>query len=79
MDIGFETFESGFTDLDVDVEDVEFKRIKKFDRIWKFSEGGSICYHVIHENIIYFGAMDGYVYAIDFKTREVLWRFKTSQ
>lgn len=75
MDIGFEGFES--SDFETELEDVELKRIKKFDRIWKFSEGGSICYHVLHDNVVYFGAMDGYVYAVNFETGDVIWKFKT--
>lgn len=73
MDFGFES-----RDFNVELEDVEVKRIKRFERIWRFSYGGSIAYHVLHEGVAYFGSMDSFVYAVDVRTGKMLWRFKTS-
>lgn len=74
MDLGFE---SGFSDFDVDVEEVEVKKVKKYDRIWNIKGGGSIYQKpTIHEGVIYFGAMDSYVYAVDAETGEEKWRTK---
>ncbi len=77
MDIGFETFESGFSDFDVDVEEVLVKKTGKYDRIWRVGKGGSVCYHSSHDRYVYFGAMDSYVYKIDCVTGKELWRFRT--
>jgi len=75
MPFGFEGFNtSGF---EAEIEDVEVKRVKKFERIWKFSYGGSVAYHVLHEGIAYFGSMDNFVYAVDVRTGKVVWKFKT--
>jgi outer membrane protein assembly factor BamB len=75
MDFGFQGFEaSGF---DVDIEEVEVKRVKRFERLWRIGEGGSVSYTRIHEGVIYFGAADNYFYAVDAETGKELWRFKT--
>jgi len=77
MDIGFESFES--SDFDVDVEEVVVKRTKRFERLWKIGEGGSISYTRIHEGVTYFGAADNYFYAVDVETGKELWRFRTGK
>ncbi len=71
-------FESGFSDFDVDVEEVEVKKLKKFDRIWMIKEGGGSVYQkpTIHEGIMYFGGMDSYVYAVFAETGKEIWRTK---
>ncbi|NIO23140.1 MAG: PQQ-binding-like beta-propeller repeat protein [Candidatus Aenigmarchaeota archaeon] len=74
MDLGFE---SGFSDFDVDVEEVEVKKVKKYDRIWHIKEGGSIYQKpTIHEGVMYFGAMDSCVYAVDAESGKEIWRTK---
>ncbi len=75
MDIGFEGFDT--SDFDVDVEEVEVKRVKRFERLWEIGTGGSICYTRIHEGMVYFGAADKYFYAVDLETGKELWRFAT--
>lgn len=70
-------FEFSFDDFATELQDFEIKRTKKFDRIWRWSSGGSIDYHVLHEGVAYFGAMDSYVYAFNVETGKELWRFKT--
>jgi outer membrane protein assembly factor BamB len=75
MDVGFEGF--GTADFDVEIEDIEVKKAGKFDRLFKIREGGSICYTLLRDNRLYFGACDGYVYAMDAGSGEELWRFKT--
>ncbi len=77
MDIGFESFESGITDFDVDVEEIIVKKTGKYSRIWTVGKGGSIVFHNSHGRYVYFGAMDGYVYKVDCVTGEEIWRFKT--
>jgi outer membrane protein assembly factor BamB len=77
MDFGFEGFESA--GLDVELEDIEVKRTKKFDRMWGVGFGGSINNGIrLVDGITYFGAMDSYVYAVDVTTGREVWRFKTS-
>ncbi|UCC91928.1 MAG: PQQ-binding-like beta-propeller repeat protein, partial [Candidatus Aenigmatarchaeota archaeon] len=74
MDLGFE---SGFSDFDVDVEEVEVKKVKKYDRIWYIKGGGSVYQKpTVHEGIMYFGAMDSYVYAVSAETGKEIWRKK---
>ena len=76
MDFGFEGFES--SDFDVELEDIEVKRTKKFDRMWEVGFGGSINNGVrLIDGVIYFGAMDNYVYAVDASTGKEIWKFKT--
>jgi outer membrane protein assembly factor BamB len=75
MDFGFEGFESA--DFDVELEDVEVKRIKRFERLWKIGRGGSICYTRVFDGIVYFGSADKNFYAIDAESGKELWRFRT--
>ena len=44
MDFGFGGFDTAeFGDFEVDVEDVNVSKKKKYDRIWKVGFGGSVC------------------------------------
>ncbi len=67
-----------FDEFSVELEDFEVRKKRKFDRMWKSGEGGSIinC-PLIHDSMLYFGAMDGYLYAVDLKTKKEKWRYKT--
>ena len=77
MDFGFEGFDTA--DFDVELEDIKVGRTKKFDRMWEVGFGGSINNGVrLADGILYFGAMDGYVYAVDASTGKEVWKFKTN-
>jgi outer membrane protein assembly factor BamB len=75
MDIGFDSFETSA--FDMDIEEVEVKKIGKFERIFKIKEGGSVSYTLLVNNTVYCGSCDGYVYALNAITGEDLWRFRT--
>ncbi|NIO22788.1 MAG: PQQ-binding-like beta-propeller repeat protein [Candidatus Aenigmarchaeota archaeon] len=76
MDFGFEGFES--SDFDVGIEEVEVRKTKTYDRIWKMSIGGSIdSSPVIRDGIVYFGCCDQNVYAVDISNGQEIWRVKT--
>jgi len=73
MDFDF----SGFGDFTTTDENIEIKKVKKYDRVWRVGEGGSVCQKPTAENgKIFFGALDGYVYCADAETGEELWRTK---
>ncbi len=78
MDFEIGGFDSAsFGDFDIDIEDVEVKKTRKYDRIWKVGFGGSICGKpLFHNDLVIFGSMDHYVYAVNMTTREVVWKFK---
>ncbi len=79
MDFGFEDLDSGFSAFDVDVEEIVVKKTKTYDRVWKTSPGGSIDNNpLMHEGVIYFGACDGQVYAVDAGSGKVIWTFRTN-
>lgn len=47
--------------------------------MFKITEGGSVVSRpVIKDNVVYFGACDKNVYAVDLKTGEEIWRFSTN-
>ncbi len=75
MDFDF----SGFGDFEAKAENIEIKKTKKYDRIWRTGkDGGSIDNNpLLIEGFIYFGALDGYVYAVDKNTGQVIWSIKT--
>jgi outer membrane protein assembly factor BamB len=78
MDFAFEGFDSGFSGFDTEIEEVEVKKEKKFDRIWHIKDGGGSVYQqpAISDGIMYFGAMDSYVYALNAETGKEMWRAK---
>ncbi len=75
-------FEFGFedsSDFNFNVEDLQVKQTKKIDRMKAVKQGGSISGEIVYDNgTAYFGAMDGYVYAVDVQTSEVRWKFRTN-
>ncbi len=76
MPFGFEGFDS--SGFEAEIEDVEVKKVKTYDRIWKTSVGGSIdSSPVIKDGVVYFGCCDRHVYAVDMKTGQEMWRVKT--
>jgi outer membrane protein assembly factor BamB len=69
----------GFDEFSVEMEDFELKRTSKFSRIWKISEGGSVCcIPLLHDGILYYGSCNFNIYALDVRTGELVWKFKTS-
>ncbi len=77
MDIGFEGLET--SDFDVDIQETKAKKVAKYDRMFSVKTGGGSIFTkpVIVEDVIYFGASDNYMYAVDAKTKEVIWKFRT--
>ncbi|NIP40480.1 MAG: PQQ-binding-like beta-propeller repeat protein, partial [Candidatus Aenigmarchaeota archaeon] len=69
--------QAGFSDFDLELEDFEVRKTKKFERVWNVGEGGSIVLSVLDGDVVYFGACDGNVYAISADTGREIWRFKT--
>jgi len=68
----------GFDDFSIEMEDFKMRRTNKFERIWRISEGGSMCcIPLIHDGILYFGSCNFNIYAVDVKTGELVWKFKT--
>ena len=57
MDFGFEGFES--SDFDVDLQEIQIKKVKKFDRIWNIGSGGSINQRILGR------VEDAYQYALE--------------
>jgi len=72
MDIGFD-FETGF---EAELEDFEVKKVGKFRRIWRATEGGSIVRTTPLNGKLYWGAFDGYVYALDIEGKKLIWKTK---
>jgi len=73
MDISF-----GLASFDVSAENLEIVKTRKHTRGWNFGRGGSIqSKPLVHGDLIYFGANDGYVYCLDTKKREYMWTYRT--
>jgi outer membrane protein assembly factor BamB len=76
MDFGFEGLDS--EQFNVELEEVRVVKFKKFDRMLGVGEGGSIqSTPLIIDGIVYFGSCDNFFYALDSKTGEVVWKYKT--
>ena len=54
------------------------RKVKKFVRNLRIGEGGSFCFTLMHEGVIYATCGDHYVYAIDVRTGKELWKFRAS-
>ena len=53
------------------------KKTRKFDRIWKIGHGGSISsMPAYHKGVLYISSCDRHIYAPDYKTKKILWKFK---
>jgi outer membrane protein assembly factor BamB len=72
----FGEFESGFADFETELEEFEVKKTRKWDRVFRLGEGGSFCFTLMHEGVIYATCGDHYVYAIDGKNGRELWKFR---
>jgi len=79
MDFGFEGLGTGFSGLDVDVQETAAKKVAKYDRVFSVRPGGGSIFvkPTIVNGVVYFGASDGYIYAVDAGTKNSLWTFKT--
>ena len=66
----------GFDEFSVEMEDFEYKQVKKFDRIWSYGPGGSFAQKpLIHDGVVYVGCMDQNVYALDARDGKLIWKF----
>ncbi len=69
----------GLEEFSVEMEDFEITNVKKYDRIWRIEEGGSMCCApLVHEGVVYIGACNHNLYAIDIETGKLKWKFKAS-
>jgi outer membrane protein assembly factor BamB len=66
-------------DFDMELEDIEIRKTRKFDRVFRIGFGGSIDQKpALVNGIIYFGSLDHNVYAVDAETGKEVWRFKAN-
>jgi len=67
----------GFEDFSVELQEFRIAKVRKFDRLWKVSHGGSIDQRLLlHNGVIYFGCFDHHVYAISAKDGRLVWKFR---
>lgn len=67
-----------FDDFSVELEDFEYQQVKSFDRMLNIGEGGSFAQRpLVYNCTVYVGSIDHNVYAIDAKSGEMKWKFKT--
>jgi outer membrane protein assembly factor BamB len=65
-------------DFSLEMGEYEVRKVKKFDRVWRIGEGGSIASSpVARGGMIYFGCCDRNVYCLDAKTGRLVWKFRT--
>jgi len=70
---------SGFDEFAMEMEDFEYTQVKKFDRPFNVTPGGSIFQKpLIHEGEVYFGSRDHNVYAVGALDGRLLWKFKAN-
>lgn len=63
-------------DFNVEMEDFEYKQVKKFDRTFNVTPGGSIFQRpLVHDGVVHFGSRDHNVYAVCALDGKLRWKF----
>lgn len=69
---------STFDEFSIEIGEYEVKKIKKFDRLWRIGEGGSVDQQpLVYKGRVYFGSMNHNVYCVDAMTGKLIWKFRT--
>ncbi len=66
-----------FGDFGARLEDVEIKKVGKFERVWSGTDGGSIVRTTLVGNMLYYGSFDSHVYALNLDTNQIGWKTKS--
>ncbi len=67
----------GFDEFSIEMEDFDYKQVKKFDRIFNIGVGGSFMqWPCIYDGRVYVGCLDRNVYALDARNGELVWKFQ---
>ncbi len=65
-------------DFSVELGNFDVKQVKKFDRMWRTEQGGSVSSGVVYYNgLIYFGCANYNIYCVRPENGELVWKFKT--
>ncbi|MCK4715109.1 MAG: PQQ-binding-like beta-propeller repeat protein, partial [Candidatus Aenigmarchaeota archaeon] len=73
-----EEIESVFDDFNVEMSDIEVKRVNKFDRLQRASEGGSITSGIVpYRGLIYFASANHNIYCVRPENGKIVWKYKT--
>lgn len=65
-------------EFSIEMGDFEVRRVNKFDRLQRITEGGSVTTHVTyHEGLLYFGSTNHNVYCIRPEDGKLVWKYKT--
>jgi outer membrane protein assembly factor BamB len=64
-------------DFSIEMGDFVVKKFKKFDRLWRIGEGGSVDQHALfYKGRLYFGSMNHHLYCVNARTGNLLWKYK---
>jgi outer membrane protein assembly factor BamB len=67
------------TGFETEMSDLVVQKPRFYTGTWMVGFGGSVSTAgVIKDDLMYFGCCDHYIYALDLKTRETLWKFRAS-
>ncbi len=65
-------------DFSLEMGEYEVKKVKEYDRIWRYGYGGSISNSpTLFEGKLYFGCADQHIYCINPENGEIFWKFRT--
>ncbi|MBN2330867.1 MAG: PQQ-binding-like beta-propeller repeat protein [Candidatus Aenigmarchaeota archaeon] len=66
----------GFDEFSVEMGSFEMRKVKKFDRLWKITTGGSIDqWPLVHEDRVYFGSLNHVFHCVDAGTGQLVWKY----
>ena len=64
-------------DFNVSVSNLKVEKPKFYTDEWEVGYGGSIpSMPAYHKGVLYISSCDRHIYALDYKTKKILWKFK---
>jgi outer membrane protein assembly factor BamB len=67
----------GFDEFSVEMGNFRMRKVRKFDRLWRITTGGSIDqFPLVHDGKVYFGSLNHNLYCLDAETGRFFWKFK---
>jgi outer membrane protein assembly factor BamB len=75
-----EEAQRSFDDFSLELQDVQVRKVGKFDRLWRVGYGGSVDQALLlHKGLLYFGCFDHHVRAISAADGSLIWKFRAQR
>jgi outer membrane protein assembly factor BamB len=69
---------SSFDEFSLEMGNFDINKVKKFDRMWRVEEGGSLTTGIaLQDGVLYFASANRNIYAVNSDNGELVWKFQT--